>query len=252
MQATTNLKKQAKTIVLTAAAVASMLLTGYATAQTVDVNRALVQPQVRADVIYVTPFAATTDMVKLDSGLSQKVKAMATGESSASMQYDTVMEAREALANEIVHELQAKGLRAERLDGPVPANANAIIVTGDFDKIDEGKSRRRMLVGLGAGKSDVAASVQLLYKPAQGLPVALERFTSNADSGHMPGVAETAGVGAVAGHVAVSAAAGAGVHGASEIKQDTISADARRLADAIAKQVVADNTANGWVRNSSI
>lgn len=249
MQTTTRLFKQAKIVVLTAAAAATMLMTGCASAQTADMNRTPFAAPVHADIIYVTPFVATTDMVRLDSGMMKKVTSMATGASSGDQQYQAVMEAREAVANEIVSDLRAKGLNAERLDGPVPAGVNALIVTGDFDKIDEGKARRRLLIGLGAGKSDVGASVQVLYKPADGAPVSLEHFNSNADSGHMPGVAETAGVGAVAGHVAMSAAAGGAVHGVSEGKHDTISGDAKRLADAIAKQVVTDNTANGWSHN---
>ncbi|WP_342052071.1 MULTISPECIES: DUF4410 domain-containing protein [unclassified Cupriavidus] len=249
MQTTTRLFKQARIVVLTAAAAATMLMTGCASAQTADVNRAPFAAPVHADIIYVTPFVATTGMVRLDSGMVKKVANMATGESSSDQQYQAVMQAREAVANEIVQDLRAKGLNAERLDGPVPAGVNALILTGDFDKIDEGKSRRRLLIGLGAGKSDVGASVQVLYKPADGAPVSLEHFTSNADSGHMPGVAETAGVGALAGHVAMSAAAGAGVHGASEVRHDTISADAKRLADAIARQVVTDTASNGWTRS---
>ena len=250
MQTTARLFQQAKTVVLTAAAAATMLMTGCASAQTADINRTPFAAPVHADIIYVTPFAANTDMVRLDSGgIVKKVASMASGESSADSQYQAAMQAREAVANEIVRDLRAKGLNAERLDGPVPAGVNALIVTGDFSKIDEGKSRRRLLIGLGAGKSDVGASVQVLYQPANGAAVSLEQFSSNADSGHMPGVAETAGVGAVAGHVAMSAAAGAGVHGASEARHDTISADGKRLADAIAKQVVNDTASNGWTRS---
>ncbi|WP_354681427.1 DUF4410 domain-containing protein [Cupriavidus plantarum] len=258
MQTTARLFQQAKTVVLTAAAAATMLMTGCASAQTADINRTPFAAPVHADIIYVTPFAANTDMVRLDSGgMVKRVASMASGESSADSQYQAemqaemqaAMQAREAVANEIVRDLRAKGLNAERLDGPVPAGVNALIVTGDFSKIDEGKSRRRLLIGLGAGKSDVGASVQVLYQPAKGAAVSLEQFSSNADSGHMPGVAETAGVGAVAGHVAMSAAAGAGVHGASEARHDTISADGKRLADAIAKQVVNDTASNGWTRS---
>jgi hypothetical protein len=103
------------------------------------------------------------------------------------------------------------------------------------------------LIGLGAGKSEVGASVQILYQPADGSPVPLQSFSADADSGHMPGVAETAGVGAAAGHLATSAAAGAALHGVSEVKRDSISADAKKLADSIAKQVAATSAANGWM-----
>ena len=47
-----------------------------------------------------------------------------------------------------------------------------------------------------------------------------------------------AGVGAAAGHVAESAAAGVGVHGASDLKRDSIGAEAKRVGDAVARQVL--------------
>jgi hypothetical protein len=151
------------------------------------------------------------------------------------------------VSNEIVRQLQSIGLPAARADGPAPAGRNALIVQGEFRTIDEGKRRRRVLIGLGAGKSEVGASVQILYKPADGSPIPLQSFSADADSGHMPGVAETAGVGAAAGHLATSAAAGAALHGVSEVKHDSISSDAKKLADSIAKQVAATSAANGWM-----
>jgi hypothetical protein len=162
---------------------------------------------------------------------------MAGADSQAGKAMHDAREARDQVSDEIVRQLRAKGLNAVRLDGPVPAGANALVVTGQFDKIDEGNLRRRMVVGLGAGKSDVGASVELVYQPANGPAVAVQDFHASADSGHMPGVAETAGVGAVAGHVAMSAAAGGAAHGVSELQHDSVYNDATRLADAIAKQV---------------
>ncbi|MGF6778458.1 hypothetical protein P3T21_003677 [Paraburkholderia sp. GAS334] len=224
----------------------SLFLTGCAAGVT-GVSQATVQPHVRADIIYVDSFDATPDQVKMDSGMAQKLKTMIAGESTASAQNQTAREAREQVSNEIVKQLQSMGLRAARSDGPVPADRNALIVEGNFQKIDEGNRRRRVLIGLGAGKSEVGASVQILYKPADGSPMPLQSFSADADSGHMPGVAETAGAGAAAGHLASAGATGAALHGASEVKRDSISADAKRLADSIAKQVAAASAANGWI-----
>ena len=117
------------------------------------------------------------------------------------------------LPSEIVKQLQSMGLRAVRADSPAPADRNVLIVQGSFETIDAGNRRRRILVGLGAGKSQVGTSVQLVYQPAGETPRLIQSFDANADSGKAPGVAETAGVGAAAGHVATSAAAGVGLHG---------------------------------------
>ncbi|TDN61165.1 DUF4410 domain-containing protein [Paraburkholderia sp. BL10I2N1] len=222
----------------------SLLLAGCAGGVT-DVSHAALH-QVRPDTIYVY-FDSSPDQVKLDSGMARKLKARFAGASEADEQDKEAVEAREQVANEIVRKLQSMGLHAERSDVPAPANQNALLVEGSFQTIDAGNRRRRMLIGLGAGKSEVGASVQLLYKPAGGSPVPLQSFAATADSGKAPGVVETAGVGAAAGHVATAAAMGAGLHAATEAKHDSIPADAKRLADSIAKQVAALGAANGWV-----
>jgi hypothetical protein len=139
------------------------------------------------------------------------------------------------------------GMHAIRTDAPPPADQNVLIVEGAVGSIDAGNHRRRTLIGLGAGKSEVTAHVQVLYKPAGGMPQLVQTFDADANSGHMPGVAETAGVGAVAGHVATSAAVGGALHVGSEHKNDTVTSDAKKLADSVAKQVAQIGVAQGWM-----
>src|SRR5258708_22062561 len=98
------------------------------------------------------------------------------------------------------------GLDAIRADSPAPVDQNVLIVQGSFETIDAGNRRRRILVGLGAGKSQVGTSVQVLYQPAGEAPRFIQSFEAKADSGKAPGVAGTAGIGAAAGPVAASAA----------------------------------------------
>jgi hypothetical protein len=246
-----SLVRYAKRMAGTALVAGSLLLSGCASGIN-GTTQTSAAPHVRADVIYVYSFDATPDQVKMDSGIAQQLKTAVSGESSAQKQYQTAIDTREQVADEIVRELQSMGLRAVRVDGPAPANQNALIVEGTFQTIDEGKRRRRMVIGLGAGKSKVSASVQILYKPADGAPMPLQSFSADADSGHMPGIAETAGVGAVAGHVATSAATGTALHGVSEVKRDSVAGDAKKLGDSIAKQIAAANVANGWMSATRI
>ncbi|WP_206997261.1 DUF4410 domain-containing protein [Trinickia mobilis] len=206
------------------------------------------EPQVHPDNVYVYTFAATPDQVKLDTGgIAQKLKSQMSGASAETEQAEAASEVREALANEIVQKLQAMGLRAIRSDVPPPAGQNVLIVQGSFAKVDEGNRRRRVVIGLGAGKSEVGASVQVLYKPVGGAPIVVQSFDANADSGKMPGIAETAGVGAAAGHVATSAAVGGGLHGIGEVKHATLTAVSKKLADKIAKQVGDIGVSQGWM-----
>jgi len=239
-----SLVRNAKRAAAMALVAGSLLLTGCASGIN-GTTQTSAAPHVRADVIYVYSFDATPNQVKMDSGIAQQLKTAVSGESSAQKQVQTAIDTREQVADEIVRELQSMGLRAARVDGLAPANQNALVVEGSFQTIDEGK--RRLVIGLGAGKSEVSASVQILYKPAAGTPIALQSFSANADSGHMPGIAETAGVGAAAGHLATAAATGTALHGASEVKQNGVSGDAKKLGDSIAKQIAAASTANGWM-----
>ena len=63
----------------------------------------------------------------------------------------------------------------------------------------------------------------------------------------MPGIAETAGVGAAAGHLATSAAVGAGLHGVSETTHGGAAGNAKKLAESIAKQVAELGKTQGWM-----
>ncbi|MEM5459517.1 DUF4410 domain-containing protein [Paraburkholderia phytofirmans] len=241
------LRKNAARLACVTMVCCSALLTGCAGSSIKDASTASTPVQVRPDNIYVYTFDANSDQVKLDGGMMQKVKTQLEGSSTAQKQAAESAEVREQVANEIVHQLQSMGLHAIRSDVPAPADQNVLLVQGSFDTIDSGNRRRRMLIGLGAGKSQVSSSVQILYKPAGGTPRLVQTFTANADSGKAPGMVETAGVGAAAGSIATSAAVGGGLHAVSETKRAGVSADAKRLADAVAKQIGEIGVSGGWL-----
>ncbi|KQR74105.1 hypothetical protein ASG35_20120 [Burkholderia sp. Leaf177] len=243
------LVRNAKHLAAVALVAGSILMSGSASAAT-SAMQTYPAPHMQADVIYVYSFDVASSQVKMDSGLAQEGKTLLSGESFAQKQDRTATNTREQVADEIVHQLQSMGLRAARADGAAPPNQNALIVEGNFQTIDEGKRRRRIMIGLGAGKSEVSASIQLLYKSADGSLMPLQNFIVQADSGHMPGVAETAGVGAVAGNVATAAATGGTLHGVSETKRNGVTGDAKKLGDSIAKQIAAASASNGWMTST--
>jgi hypothetical protein len=224
------------------------LLLGGCASGVPNQNSLSAQSQVHPESVYVETFAVTPDQVKLDAGgVMKKLKSQFSDASAQTQQVDVAAQVREALANELVQKLQAMGLRVIRSDVPPPAGQNVLIVQGRFVKVDEGSRRRRVVIGLGAGKSEVGASVQVVYQPAGGAPIVLQRFDANADSGKMPGIAETAGVGAVAGRVTTSAAVGGGLHGVGEAKHVTLEAVSKRLAGSIAEQVGDLGVSQGWM-----
>ena len=221
------------------------------TAATTSTTAARTLPQVHATVVYVSTFDVDATNVKVDGGMISKLATLASGSSADVQRQQTALKTRQQLADALVRELRAQGIPALRADGPVPNDREALVIQGRFDTIDAGNRRRRILIGLGAGKSEVGASVAVLFQPAYGAAQPLDTFSASANSGHMPGVVETAGVGAVAGHVATSVAVGAGLHGATEARHDTVTSDTGRLARSIAKQFAAKNTTNAWVPATS-
>ncbi|CAB3746596.1 DUF4410 domain-containing protein [Paraburkholderia solisilvae] len=233
----------------------TILLTGCASGITNVANAGeyVATQQIRPDTVYVYPFASSAGQVKLDSGgLAHKLVSHVSGSSDDAQQASDAVQVREQVADEIVHKLQSMGVHAVRADVPPPADQNVLLVQGSFDKIDAGNRRRRTMIGFGAGESDVGSTVQILYKPAGGMPALVQSFAANADSGKAPGVVETAGVGTAAGHIATSAALGGGMHAVSETKHDTVVQDAKRLGDKIAKQIAQIGVSEGWLSTDSV
>ncbi|NYH15964.1 DUF4410 domain-containing protein [Paraburkholderia bryophila] len=241
------LKNQTTRLACIAMVCGSALLSGCAGGHIDNASAATAQPHVRPDNIYVYTFDTDSDQVKLDGGMLQKLKTQMDGSSAAEKQAADALAVREQVADEIVHQLQSMGLRAIRSDIPAPADQNVLLVQGSFDTIDSGNRRRRILIGLGAGKSQVSSSVQILYKPAGGEARLVQSFSASGDSGKAPGMVATGGVGAAAGSIATSAAVGGGLHAVSETKKTGVSADAKRLGDAVAKQIAQIGVSGGWL-----
>ncbi|HTJ95189.1 MAG TPA: DUF4410 domain-containing protein [Pararobbsia sp.] len=223
------------------------LFSGCASGSVTSMSEQAVPSAAQPQVIYVSAFDVDANDVKVDRGGAMKqMKASIEGTTQAQQQVDTAAQARDDVANEIVANLQHMGLHAVRLEGPVPAGQNALVVTGRIEAVDEGNRRRRVLIGLGAGKSEEVAAVQFVYVSANGATQVVQSFNASADSGKAPGFAETAGVGAAVGHVATAAAAGTGLHAVSEKQRSSVSGESKHLADAIAKQVKELGAAQGW------
>ncbi|KML16395.1 MULTISPECIES: DUF4410 domain-containing protein [Burkholderia] len=243
-----TLATHAKRLTSIALIAGALAMTGCASTSTTAMTAApaaRTQPQVRADVVYVSAFDVDTTDVKVDGGMIAKLTTLASGSSADVQRQQSALTTRERLADALVRELRSQGIPALR--GPVPDGRDVLVIEGRFESIDAGNRRRRTLIGLGAGKSEVKASVTVLFRPAHGAPQPLGTFSSSANSGHLPGMVETAGVGAAAGRLATSAAVGAGLHGVSEAKHDTVVSDTDRLARSIAKQLATQNAANAWL-----
>ena len=101
-------------------------------------------------------------------------------------------EAATDLSLQTVKRLDDVGLPAVRIaaDDDVLYPGNNLIVTGRFVDVDSGDALERVSVGLGAGESHIDTEVHV-YRVSNGERAEVLAFTTHADSGKMPGLAES-------------------------------------------------------------
>lgn len=234
----------ARRVLLTAAALA--LLSGCAKPR-MQTTEAYVGGMIpRPDRVRVSYFAIDSDQVRLDQGVASRVQRTFSDQPADQGLLRVAHETQTALAARLVERLQAYGLPAEIGDGAA-APDKILLVQGQIGAINEGNRTRRLLIGLGAGKSSVTADAQLYYATSAAEPRFLTAFQGQADSGRMPGAAETMGAGAAAQSVGTSAVMTVGTHAAGESRRDTANAEASQLADALAVRIGTFAASQGWI-----
>lgn len=226
---------------------ATVFMTGCASEPITSVAQYRAMPVTRPDIVYVRGFTVDPALVHPDSGRLASRRAAALGELGPDRLAALGQQVKEAVALRLVKRLNAMGLPAVRSNLPAPGDRNVLIVEGQFALIDAGNRLRRTVIGLGAGASQLAASVSLSYQTPGQLPVLIQSYVAAVDSGHKPGMAETMGAGAAIGGIAQSAAIGGALHAHDESVNAKPVNDAERMADAIAKQLQQIGAAQGWL-----
>jgi hypothetical protein len=233
-----------------AAAIAGMaLLAACTSAQSQIETTAQMLPQ--PQLVVVDTFATSAEEVQLDEGLSADVEEAIKahhGTSRTEQELQVGHQVADALANELVVEIRDMGVQAER-GNTVPPGQIGLLIKGQFVSIDEGNRSERVLIGFGAGRSDVRVDAQV-YEVTGGTKRFIDRIEVNAKSGLTPGMAETMGAGALAGHLLVSGAVSGGLHVVSETMGANVVADSDRAAKGIAKQLSALFAQEGWITAS--
>jgi hypothetical protein len=233
-----------RTWILQLALLASVTACGRANVQTTESY--LGPPMPRPDRIYVSYYSITPDQVRLDQGIAARIERAAGDQMLGAQEMQAAQATQTALANGIVDRLRRYGLPAE-VTLAMPRGGNDLLVQGQIVGIDEGNRTRRMLIGLGAGKSTVSADTQIYRLTATAPPRFVTAFEGQADSGRMPGAAETMGAGAAAQRAGESTALSGGLHAGAEGRKTSDTAEAGALADAIASRVAQLAVAQGWI-----
>ncbi len=196
--------------------------------------------------VFVYDFATSPDEVQLTKGIGPEILQAMNGTPRTDQERQLGRAVADTIAAEIVAKVQAMGLSASRTAGPAPAYGSAVLVQGQLMSIDEGNQTERVVIGLGFGRSSVAAAVQIA-ETTGGTVIPIESMTVNAESGDTPGAAETMGVGGIAGHLAVSAATTVAGQALSYSLSASASAEAKRLGDKVAEQIQVVFRQQGWL-----
>jgi len=205
----------------------------------------------RPDRILVYDFAVTPDEVRLDSGLSTQLGQLFgggqdPGTSRTAEEIKIGHAVANGVANALVKELNQYGLPAERALGAPSAGGRLLMVKGQFVSIDEGNRTERVLIGLGAGRTGVQASVQVYEITPEGMRN-VESLQADAKSSYKPGMALMMGAGGLAGNLLTSAVVSGITSAASEATWDTVNSDGSRLAKNVAKNLGQFFVIQGWI-----
>jgi hypothetical protein len=231
--------------------ISGLLLAACSHAKVENVQSYLGPPLSRPDRVLVSYFAIEPEQVRLDQGVGARIMRGAGDQSLSALELRAAQDTQATLAEGIVKQLRKYGLPAD-LAANDPGLGNIMLVQGQIVGIDQGNRTRRTLIGLGAGRSSVSADTQVYYTVAAGPPRFMMAFEGEADSGRMPGAAETMGAGAVAQRAATSAALTGATHVGLETRRATDTAEASKLADAIALRVAQFAVSQGWISQSAL
>jgi hypothetical protein len=202
----------------------------------------------RPQVVVVERFAASPDEVELDEGLSTEIEQSMEAERGTprtEQELEAGRKVADAITDKLVVEIQDMGLPAQRGSAAPAGVQNALLIKGQLVSIDEGNRTERLIIGLGAGRSDVRAHVQVYEVTPTGRRL-IDTIEVDGKSGLTPGMAETMGVGGLTGHLVVATLVGGGVHVADEAVGADVVADADRASKGIAKQLSALFSQEGW------
>ena len=189
----------------------------------------------RPVLIVVHDYQVSLDEVQLDSGIGSRIERLVQGTPDEQDRLKLEQWVARIGTTTLVEEIRKLGLHAEPATMASPGAGSTLSIEGQILSINEGNKTRRLVIGFGAGASEVRTLTQV-YEITGGDRRLVDDFYTTAKSSRKPGFGPMGGAGAAAGRAATSAAASAGIGLASERSQ-TAEADAQHAAREIAKQL---------------
>jgi len=199
----------------------------------------------KPELIIVHDYQVSRDEVQLDSGIGSRIERLVQGTPEEQDRVKLEQSVVRAGTTTLVEEIRKLGLRAEPATMASPGAGSTLSVEGQILSINEGNKTRRLMIGFGAGASEVRTLTQV-YEVTGGEHRLVDDFYTTAKSSRKPGLGPMSGAGAAAGRAATTAAASAGIGLASERSQ-TAEADTQHAAREIAKELAKFFVEQGWI-----
>src|SRR5262245_27574491 len=201
----------------------------------------------RPELILVHDYQVAPYDVQLDSAISSRLERAVKGTPEAGAQLKVEQEVSRALSATLVDEIRKLGIRAEpATTATSPVAGPTVSIEGQIVSIHEGNKARRLVIGLGAGASEVRTLTQVYMMTSGDGHRLVEDFYTTAKSSRKPGFGPMAGAGAAAGLAASGAAVSGGVGVATALSQ-TVEADVKHGAKQIAKDLAKLFVMQGWI-----
>jgi hypothetical protein len=154
-----------------------------------------------------------------------------------------------SLSEQTRKRLNKVGLTAARIprDSDVSMPDNVLLVTGRLIDADEGNRFTRIALGLGAGESRLDTEVHV-FRVVQGERAEVLAFNTHADSGRMPGLVPSMGVGElVFGPITALGKAKDAASTGQKIYSTQLDSLASKTGDQVARYLSQYSAAEGWI-----
>lgn len=200
----------------------------------------------RPQMIVVHDFGVSPGDVSLNSGIGARLIRMVRETPASEEELKLGRQVASLVTEHLVKDINKLGITAVPASAMTPVTGPSLAIEGHFLTVDEGNRLRRMVIGFGAGASEVRTLVQVYETTGEGRRL-VEDFYTTVKSSVKPGMGPMVGVGAtVAAGAATSAVVSGGVGAATEGSQ-SVQADAKHTAEEIAKVLKKFFVEQGWI-----
>jgi hypothetical protein len=170
---------------LCAAGLLGGLLAGCASTS-VTTNQVVFEPIPRPDQIWVYDFAASPADIPAESALAGQPDFDTTPQTAEQIAKGRKVGAQ--IAAELVAQIHAMGMPAERATAETKPRINDLIFRGYLISINEGSAAKRVAIGFGSGASEMKTAMEAFQVTATGLRK-IGSGTADAGGSKTPGAA---------------------------------------------------------------